>query len=170
MKKIITTLAVIGAMSSASAFAANPCAGLPTQSDLKTALLSAFGNAASSKTVNGGLGFNMWGSIVNRDGIVCAVAMTGVERGAQWPGSRVISAQKANTANSFSLDENALSTANLYGATQPGAPLFGLQESNPVDVSVAYAGSSTKYGTATDPMVGKKNWWGKRFRWWISPI
>jgi uncharacterized protein GlcG (DUF336 family) len=164
MKKIITTLAVIGAMSSASAFAVSPCAGLPTQAQLKSELLKAIGGipittpelSAASAKINGGLGFNMWGSIVNRDGIVCAVAMTGVERGAQWPGSRVISAQKANTANAFSLDENALSTANLYGATQPGAPLFGLQESNPVDVSVAYAGSSIKYGTATDPMVGKK--------------
>jgi hypothetical protein len=40
----------------------------------------------------------MWGTVVNRDGIVCAVAFTGGSRGDQWPGSRVISAQKANTA------------------------------------------------------------------------
>jgi len=59
----------------------------------------------------------MWGSVVNRDGIVCAVAFTGGDRGDQWPGSRVISAQKANTANAFSLPGLALSTANLWAAT-----------------------------------------------------
>ena len=55
--------------------------------------------------------------------ISCAVAFSGADRGAQWPGSRVISAQKANTANAFSLDGLALSTANLYSAVQPfGTP------------------------------------------------
>ena len=34
-------------------------------------------------------------------------------------GSRVISAQKANTANAFSLDGLALSTANLYRPFNP---------------------------------------------------
>ena len=75
----------------------------------------------------------MWGTVVNRDGVVCAVAFTGNNRGDQWPGSRVISAQKANTANAFSLPALALSTANLFTATQPGGSLFGLQASNPVD-------------------------------------
>jgi hypothetical protein len=59
--------------------------------------------------------------------------------GDQWPGSRAISAQKANTANAFSLPEFALSSANLHQATQDGGSLYGLQESNPIDVSVAYA-------------------------------
>lgn len=153
MKKIITTLAILGAMGSSSAFAANSCAGLPTQAQLKTALSTAIVNSAD---VNGGFGLNMWATVVNRDGEVCAVAMTGDDRGAQWPGSRVISAQKANTANAFSLPKLALATANLYTATQPGGSLFGLQESNPVNTAVAYAGPSTAYGTAKDPMVGKK--------------
>ena len=52
---------------------------------------------------NGGFDLDMWGAVVNRDGIVCAVAFTGTDRGKQWPGSRVIAAQKANTANAFSL-------------------------------------------------------------------
>jgi hypothetical protein len=54
-------------------------------------------------------------------------------------GSRVISAQKANTANAFSLPGLALSTANLYSAVQPGGSLRA-QESNPVDTQVAYGG------------------------------
>jgi uncharacterized protein GlcG (DUF336 family) len=98
----------------------------------------------------------MWGTIVDRDGIVCAVAMTAPRRGGQWPGSRVISAQKANTANAFSLARLALSTANLYSATQPGGSLFGLQESNPVNVEAAYRGPSQNYGTAQDPLIGQK--------------
>src|SRR5579862_2465531 len=98
----------------------------------------------------------MWATIVNRDGIVCAVAFTGSGRGDQWPGSRVISAQKANTANAFSLPAFALSTANLYAAVQPGGTLFGLQESNPVDTAAAYDGNAANYGQPNDPMVGRK--------------
>jgi hypothetical protein len=71
-----------------------------------------------------------------------AVAFQGDNRGDQWPGSRVISAQKANTANAFSLNKLALSTANLFSAVQPGGSLFGLQESNPVNTAVAYGGDS----------------------------
>ena len=105
---------------------------------------------------NGGLNLNMWATIVDRDGRVVAVAFTGDGRGDQWPGSRVISAQKANTANSFSLDALALSTANLFSAAQPGGSLFGLQESNPVDTRVAYGGDPRDYGTPHDFMVGKR--------------
>src|SRR5580700_5390350 len=138
------------------------CAGLPGFSQLQAAISQA------TQTEISGLNLQMWATIVNRDGIVCAVAFSGVNRGAQWPGSRVISAQKANTANAFSLDSSSshggsgqpgglsLSTANLYSATQPGGSLFGLQASNPVDVGVAYRGPSSNEGTANDPMVGQK--------------
>jgi hypothetical protein len=87
---------------------------------------------------------------------VCAVPFPGSDRGAQWPGSRVISAQKANTANAFSLPQLALSTANLFSAVQPGGSLFGLQASNPVNTRVAYRGESRDYGSLNDPMVGGK--------------
>jgi uncharacterized protein GlcG (DUF336 family) len=126
------------------------CSLVPSYTALKTALV------AAQQQKNSGLGFNMWGTIVNRDGFVCAVAFTGTSRGDQWPGSRVISAQKANTANAFSIPGFALSTANLYAATQEGGTLFGLQLSNPVDNTVAYAGDVTTYGQANDPLVGKQ--------------
>src|SRR6185436_1823019 len=100
---------------------------VPSQAALKAALKS----AVSAPGGNGGFGLQMWATVVNRDGVVCAVAFTGTDRGDQWPGSRVISAQKANTANAFSLPGLALSTANLYSATQPGGSLYGLQHSNP---------------------------------------
>ena len=126
------------------------CKALPSYAALRSALVAAQGAG------NGGFGLEMWATVVNRDGVVCAVAFTGNNRGDQWPGSRVISAQKANTANAFSLPGLALSTANLYSAVQPGGSLFGLQESNPVDVGVAYGGHSGNYGQANDPMVGGK--------------
>jgi uncharacterized protein GlcG (DUF336 family) len=108
-----------------------------------------------------GFNLNMWATVVDRDGVVCAVAFSGANRGAQWPGSRVISAQKANTANAFSLDNLALSTGNLYSAVQGtsgasplGGSLYGLQFSNPVDPAAAYGGNPAAMGTRLDPMVG----------------
>jgi uncharacterized protein GlcG (DUF336 family) len=105
---------------------------------------------------NGGLGFDMWATILDRDGKVVDVVFSGEHRGDQWPGSRVISAQKANTANAFSLDGFALSTANLFAAVQPGGSLFGLQESNPVDTRVAYKGPASAFGEHNDPMIGER--------------
>jgi len=128
----------------------NQCSQLPSHADLKTAL------TAARQADNGGFNLDMWGTIVNRDGIVCAVAFTGADRGSEWPGSRVISAQKANTANSFSLPGLALSTANLWAAVQPGGSLYGLQHSNPVDTEAAYKGPSAKFGRPNDPLVGSK--------------
>ena len=127
----------------------NSCTKLPNYAQVKAALKDARTQG------NGGLGNDMWGAVVARDGTVCTIAYTGATVDAQWPGSRVIAAQKANTANAFSLKGMALSTANLYSASQPGGFLFGIQESNPVDVKVAYAGPASAFGSANDPMVGK---------------
>ena len=124
--------------------------GLPSHSELQKALRTVV------KEANGGFGFNMWATIVDRDGIVKVVACSGDNRGDQWPGSRVISAQKANTANAFSLPSLALSTANLFSAVQPGGSLYGLQHSNPVNPTVAYKEPARDYGTANDPMRGHK--------------
>ncbi len=133
-----------------SAAAAASCKGLPAHGELRKALVEAR-NAA-----NGGLNLDMWGTLVDRSGTVCAVVFTGEKAASQWPGSRVISAQKANTANAFSLDQLALSTANLYSAVQPGGSLFGLQESNPVDTATAYKGDAVQFGRTKDPMVGRR--------------
>ena len=124
------------------------CRGLPSHSALRSAL------EAAQAQANGGFGLQMWATVVNRDGVVCAVAFTGDDRGDQWPGSRVISAQKANTANAFSLPGLALSTANIYSAVQPGGSLYGLQASNPVNTEVAYGGNPANNGQSNDPMVG----------------
>ena len=145
-------LVLIGALMAgggvARASGPDSCKDLPSHSALRDALIAAQGQP------NGGFGLEMWATVVNRDGVVCAVVFTGGDRADQWPGSRVISAQKANTANAFSLPGLALSTANLYTAVQPGGSLYGLQHSNPVNTDVAYGGSPTNYGRPNDPMVG----------------
>jgi uncharacterized protein GlcG (DUF336 family) len=131
------------------------CSDLPDHSALQTAL-----DTVVTSGGNGGLANEMWATIVDRDGIVCQVAFTGGDRGDQWPGSRVISAQKANTANAFSLPGDAgfggaLSSGNLYGTVLEQGSLFGLQFSNPVDPAVAYKGPPQKFGKSSDPMTGK---------------
>jgi hypothetical protein len=152
------------AIASAASSGNVDCRGLPSYDALKSALVNVISSGG-----NGGLGNDEWASVVNRDGQVCAVAFSGTNRASQWPGSRVISAQKANTANSFSLNGvypnagagRSLATGNLYGLVQPGGSLFGLQFSNPVDTAVAYGdpnhsdGSANQYGTSDDPLVGQ---------------
>jgi uncharacterized protein GlcG (DUF336 family) len=152
----VARLAMIGVLMGGAAAAAaddgrpSECRDVPSHSALRAALKA----AQETPSGNGGFGLEMWGTVVNRDGVVCAVAFTGNNRGDQWPGSRVISAQKANTANAFSLPGLALSTANLFTATQPGGSLFGLQASNPVDTDIAYRGNPSNNGQSNDPMVG----------------
>lgn len=135
---------------------------LPTFTELKEAL------KAIVAEKNWGFWLNMWTTVVDRDGVVKNVVFSGNDRGEQWPGSRVISAQKANTANAFSLPGLALSTANLFTATQPGQSLFGLQHSNPVNIHVAYDGDSELIGTENDAMIGGKIGWVNVFGWGLA--
>lgn len=153
-KRALVLASLIAVLASHPASAQTDCADLPDHTALTQSLKDSV--EAAGGPSNGGLDLNMWASTVNRAGEVCAVARTGESPGDQWPGSRVISAQKANTANAFSLPGLALSTANLWAATQPGGSLYGLQHSNPVNPEVAYAGEWERYGTAEDPLVGNK--------------
>ena len=123
------------ALTCTAAGALAQCASLPNYAALKSAL------AAATSAETSGLNNQMWATIVDRSGTVCAVAFSGANSGAQWLGSRVISAQKANTAN-------------LFSAVQPGGSLYGLQHSNPVDTDVAYGGNPANNGQPNDPMVG----------------
>ena len=90
---------------------------------------SQLASVVNSPDKNGGLfGPNrMWSAVIDRKGILCSVIVTGDA----WPGSRAIAIAKASTANGFSNDALALSTANLYSPTQPGGSLYGLNNSNP---------------------------------------
>jgi uncharacterized protein GlcG (DUF336 family) len=150
LTSILTGAILLGASSSVFA----------TCSDIISAWLPA-DIAAVAATGNGGYGLPMWISAVDENGTVCVVlnsAGSGAGIGNKsWLGSRVISMQKANTANNFSLDGFSISTANLYGLTQPGGSLFGLQESNPINDTISYSGNISAYGTGTaDPAVGQR--------------
>src|SRR6266478_3302060 len=67
---------------------------------------------------NGGLFTpnRMWSAIVDREGRLCSIISSSPDA---WPGSRAIAIAKASTANDFSNNKTALSTANLYSFTQP---------------------------------------------------
>jgi uncharacterized protein GlcG (DUF336 family) len=91
---------------------------------------------------NGGLfkPNRMWSAVVDRRGVLCSVIRSDPDA---WPGSRSIAIAKASTANDFSNNKLALSTANLYSFTQPAnsnssstitfpaGSLYGLNNSNP---------------------------------------
>ncbi len=116
------------------------CGGLPSTSELRTALRNAAtgtGVAAilGPGTDAGGLfgGSRMWGAVVNRSGEVCAVITSTDDPTQTWPISQAIAKAKAYTANSVSLDSFVLSTARLYTLVQPGHSLYGLNNSNPFD-------------------------------------
>jgi len=112
----------------------------------------------SDYSTNAGFGFDEWIAVVDRDGTVCDVVYSGDEHDSQWPGSRVIAAQKATTANAFSLPDFSIGTTHLYTQTQPGWPMWGLQFSNPMDASEIYPKNeieATMIGTVDDPLIGK---------------
>jgi hypothetical protein len=139
----------------------NGCSGLPDSTQLKKALIAA--RAAE----NSGLNAQEWATIVDRHGVVCAVAYTGLASTSQLGISRISSAMRANAANAFAYDSSsssngagapgglALSTANLYSATQPGGFVGGLTNSFPVNQAAALSKKVELYGTAADPMIGQ---------------
>ena len=60
----------------------NACSQVPT---LRASSKQALDDRPTAES-NGGFNLDMWGSIVNRDGIVCAVAFTGDDRGCPMAG------------------------------------------------------------------------------------
>jgi uncharacterized protein GlcG (DUF336 family) len=104
------------------------CKDLPTEKQLRELLIKSQKEGGDA----GGLfqGARMWAAVVNRNGEVCAAATSTVDPTQVWPGSQAIAKSKAYTANAFSLDSLALSTARLYTFTQPGHSLWSLGQSN----------------------------------------
>jgi uncharacterized protein GlcG (DUF336 family) len=127
------------------------CSALPDAGRLRSIVQSVVKEGAGK---NGGLGNQEWAAVVNRDGVVCAIVFSGNTRSDEWPGSRVIAAEKANTANALSGRDYALSTANIYAASQPGQSLYSLATAAPPN-PLAVFGNATTFGTPTDSMVGK---------------
>jgi uncharacterized protein GlcG (DUF336 family) len=146
----IASLVALAALPLSAQDQAN-CAGLPDTGKLKQVVQSVVKEGAAK---NGGMGNQEWATVVNRDGIVCAIVFSGTTRSDEWPGSRVISAEKANTANGLSSRDYALSTANVYAASQPGQSLYSLATSAPPNPNAVF-GNPAMFGTTNDPMVGK---------------
>ena len=113
------------------------CRGLPTAADLAAHLAAAPAHEGDA----GGLfhGTLMWAAVVNRDGEICAAVTSTSDPTQVWPGSQAIAKSKAYTANAFSLDGLALSTAQLYTLTQPGHSLWSLGQSNLFDTDALAA-------------------------------
>jgi uncharacterized protein GlcG (DUF336 family) len=127
------------------------CAELPDAARLRSTLQSV---ARLGSAKNGGMGNQEWAAVVNRDGIVCAIVFSGTTRSDQWPGSRVIAASKASTANGLSSNDFALSTANVFAGAQPGQSLYSLATSAAPNADAVFGDPAT-FGTPNDPMVGK---------------
>jgi len=127
------------------------CEGLPDAGRLRSTVQGIVREGADK---NSGMGNQEWAAVVNRDGAVCAIIFSGNTRADQWPGSRVIAAEKANTANALSGHNYALSTANVYAASQPGQSLYSLATSAPPNAQAVF-GEPASFGTPNDPMIGK---------------
>jgi uncharacterized protein GlcG (DUF336 family) len=127
---LAAAIAVLGGISFAWTHieAAGSDSGLPPASQTTQALI----NAPSSGGEAGGLfhGARMWAAVVNRGGEVLYTVTSTSDPTQVWPGSEAIAKSKAYTANAFSLDSLALSTAMLYTFTQPGHSLSSLGQSN----------------------------------------
>jgi uncharacterized protein GlcG (DUF336 family) len=88
----------------------------------------------------------MWAALVNRNGEVCALAVSTDDAAASWPGSRAIAMAKAFTANAFSSDTAPMSTARLYTLAQPGHSLWGAANGNPFNPACMGAANDTTIG------------------------
>jgi uncharacterized protein GlcG (DUF336 family) len=148
-------LALAGLCLTPPAFAqpvANGCNALPDHDKLRAALQNIMKLGKPRTT---GMGNQRWAALVDRNGLVCSIAFSGQTAGEQWPGSRVIAAEKASTANALSKPDFALSTGNLFFAAQPGQSLYGLTTAAPPNPDAAYGGDPARFGQTNDPMVGK---------------
>jgi len=127
------------------------CSALPSKSQLQAFLVAAPGTGGEA----GGLfhGTLMWAAVVNRDGELCAFVTSTADPTQVWPGSQAIAKAKAFTANAFSNDTLALSTARLYTFTQPGHSLWSLGQSNPFSSS-AMTTPSGKGGGGKNQVAG----------------
>lgn len=122
----LAALSIVSIASAQSDDSKNNCKDLPSAAQLRTWM-----NAAAGPAI-GGLfnGSRMWAAVVNRSGEICSFETSTTDRTQVWPGSQAIAKAKAYTANAFSLDSLALSTARLYTFTQPGHSLWSLGQSN----------------------------------------
>jgi len=120
------------------------CEDVPSAAELKRLLQAAPAQNGDAGGLNHGKA--MWGALVDRDGQLCALAVSTEDLAATWPGSRGIAIAKASTANGFSSDTSPLSTARLYTLSQPGHSLWGAANGNPFNALCQGAANDTTTG------------------------
>lgn len=131
----------------------NGCGDLPTFAQLRQTLqtlLTAVDitNISSARPV--------WVAVLDRTGLVCAVAYSGAKVTDQWLSGRLLSVALANTANMVSTEQQFLSSANLYRAEQAGW-IDHNGKAFKLDAHLAYMGATlTKMGSLADPLVGTR--------------
>ena len=114
--------------SSAQRASVKDCSAVP-DADALTRLVRTAPDSGEAGGLFGGRA--EWAAVVNRAGQVCAIVIGKDSAGGHWPGSRNIARAKAFTANGFSTDTLALSTARLYTLVQPGHSLYGVAQPEP---------------------------------------
>jgi hypothetical protein len=159
--------------SGAQAQQASSCPGLPTAAELKAALMQVVpGGAPGIPSPSSGVGAPVWLTLVDSSGKVCAVVhsvlltdpseVTNVLAIAH----RVVSAQKAATANALSRGPVGkspgigVSTAQLNYSARTGWPT-GSELSSGLDALVntqvdPFEGDPTTWGTGIDPLIGQR--------------
>lgn len=158
MKKMMRLLApalVLAGTSLATSAIASPstCADLPSRAELEAALQI----VVTNPNYPGGLHSTTWLTLLDSSGIVCAVISSvgssdDITNDAQLA-HRVSSAYKASTANIFSNKFGAVASGQLYSHTEEGGQLYGFSYGSPINI---LAGDVNNFGTAMDPMVGKR--------------
>lgn len=121
---------------------------LPSHDELQAQLQSVF-----PPEIAGGIGLDYWGVVVNRDGVVTAVAYSGRDRFAPIRLGRVLAAAKASTANNIAGSRFLVSTAQLFTTATTHGIFQSLIEAYPTS-EIALKGPVKQYGTKADPMVG----------------
>lgn len=149
-KPLARSIVFICATTALSANAADICPNKESRNDIHHTLSELLSHAAEKGDTD------LWGTIVNHEGVVCAISHPEDTQSSAQPNSRLISAQKANTANIFSLPSFALSTANLHNATKTGGTLFGLYKNPTTHGTDNHISLQYEYGTINDPMIGDK--------------
>lgn len=138
MKKFFFSMLLAGAVTfSVCANEREPVPGCSLSEHLIQKIQSQLPNIVTQN--NGGIFYpgREWSAIVDRDGRLCSV----IKVGDAQPYARAIAIAKAGTANGFSNDALALSTANLYSSVEPGKVIYGYNSTNPFNPKYLAPGS-----------------------------
>lgn len=163
MRKILISALVLAGSSFATSSMASTCADLPTAAELKAALMSVA--PLDGGASNGGVGSPEWLTEVDSSGIVCAIVHNlpaGTDVTAHLAIShRIIAVQKAAISNGYSRSNGtpgtglAVSSANIFFGSQFSELAQGLDSLSNTQIN-PFAGDPKKWGTPSDPLVGKR--------------